>query len=116
MLCYAGSAGRSLGGSALHTASALAERCSDDEDPFGHGGALDAEEESGASTQRQRNEHESLEEHHVKKLVLGSGVAHQSHESCVSRASLSVGRMEHVSAEIADEGLFRAKPKRVHLS
>ena len=54
----------------LRVPMAPTERCSDDEDPFCHGGAVDAVEECGASTQWQRNEHESLEEHHVNKEVL----------------------------------------------
>ena len=70
-----------MGGSAHRYVlqSALAQRSSDDEDPFGHGGALEAEDESGASTHRRRNEFESPEEHHVISLVLGSGVVHHSH-------------------------------------
>ena len=60
----------------IRALSAVAERCSDDEDPFGHGGALEAEEESGSSTQRQSNDIEWPEEHRVKKLVVGNGVVH----------------------------------------
>ena len=67
------------------------EKCSDDEGPFGHGGALDAEQESGASTERQRDEHESLEEH-VNKLVLGNGVVHHSHETCLLRGVTFCGK------------------------
>ena len=66
----------------IQAPSAQTERCSDDEDPFGHGGALEVEEESGASTHRQRNEHEWPEEHHVKKLVLGSGVIIATSPGC----------------------------------
>ena len=65
---------------------APAERCSDDEDPFGHGGALDAEEASDASTQRQRKEHE------VNKLLLGSGVVHRSHETWLLRGITFCGK------------------------
>ena len=71
---------------------APAERCSDDEDPFSHGGALDAEEECGASIQRQRNRHESPEGHHVNKLVLGNGVVHHSHETCLLRGIAFCGK------------------------
>ena len=71
--------------------TAPTERCSDDEDPLGHGGALDAEKESGASTQRQRSGHESLEEH-VNKLVLGSGVVHHSHETWLLRGISFCGK------------------------
>ena len=46
----------------IRVPTAPTERCSDDEDKFGDGGALDTVEESGASTQRQRNDHESLGE------------------------------------------------------
>ena len=72
-------------------------------------GALEAEEESGLPTQRQRNEFESLEEHYAKKLVLGNGVVHHSHESWLLRSIIICWegwRMAHVSAETADEGLF----------
>ena len=68
------------------------ERCKDDEDPFGQGDALDAEEESGSSTRRPRNEHESLEEHHVSKLVLGNGVVHHSHETWSLRGITFCGK------------------------
>ena len=65
---------------------------SDDEDPFGHGDAVDAEEESGASTRRPRNEHESLEKHHVSKVVLGNGVVHHSHETWLLRGITLCGK------------------------
>ena len=68
------------------------ERCKDDEDPFGQGGALDAEEESGASTRRPRNERESPEEHHVSKVVLGNGVVHHSHETWLLRGITFCGK------------------------
>ena len=55
----------------ISVSKAPVERCSDDEDPFGHGGALDAEEESGASTLRQRSEHEAPEEYHTNKTGPG---------------------------------------------
>ena len=40
--CNPGTGGRSMGGNALRVPTAPTERCSDDEDPFGYGGALDA--------------------------------------------------------------------------
>ena len=49
---------------AIDVPSSVTEMCSDDED----GGALEAEEESGASTQRQMSEIESLEEHRVREI------------------------------------------------
>ena len=64
---------------ASHVPLAVYERCSDDENPFGHGGVLEADEEPCTSTQRQRSEIESPEEHRVKSLVLGNGAAHDSH-------------------------------------
>ena len=78
----------------LRVPTADAERCSDHEDPFGHGGAHDAEEECGASTQRRMFEHESPEEHHVNKLILGNGV--------VERPSLSAGSAAHEARQHRD--------------
>ena len=62
---------------------APAERCSDDEDPFGHGGVLDAEEEE--RDKHKRNGYDSPEESHTNKLVLGKGVVHHSHETRMLR-------------------------------
>ena len=92
MLRNAGSA-RWVEAPTIHVPSAVTENCSDDEDPFGHGGALEAEEESCASTQRQM--------HRVKRLVLGNGVVRHSHVSWL----WEVWRTEHVSTKTADEGL-----------
>ena len=50
--------------------NAPVERSSDDEDPFGHGGALDAKEESDASTLRQKSEHEAPKEYHTNQTGL----------------------------------------------
>ena len=71
---------------------AVAERNIDDEDSFGHGGAMEADEENCASTQRQMSEMESLEEHRVKRLVLGNGVVHDSHESLLLRGIVFCGK------------------------
>ena len=38
----------------IHVPTAVSEMCIDDEDRFGHGGALEADEENCASTQRPR--------------------------------------------------------------
>ena len=77
---------------AIRVPMAPTERCRDDEDPFGHGGALDAEEESGASTRRPRNELEPTEEHHVSKLVLGNGEVHLNHETWLLRGISFCGK------------------------
>ena len=61
--------------------TAPTEWCSDDEDPFGHGDALDAEMDRGPSTLRQRNEHESFEEHVNKSRALVIERHHFSIES-----------------------------------
>ena len=45
----------------------------------GHRGALEADEGSCASTQRKRIE--SPEDDRVKRLLLGNGLVHDSHES-----------------------------------
>ena len=93
-----------MGGSAtIHTPCAVAERCSDDLDPLGHGGALEADEDSGTSTQRERNDIEPLQEHRVQESVLGNGVVHHSHESWSFR---EVWRMKHVSTKNADQNLI----------
>ena len=69
---------------------APAERCSDDEDPFGHGGALDAEEEE--SDRNKRSGYDSPEEYHTNKLVLGNGVVHHSHETWLLRGITFCGK------------------------
>ena len=99
--------------------TAPTERCSDDEDPFGHGGALDAEEESAASTQRQGNEHESPEEHFVNKLVLGSGVVHHSHETRLLRGITFCGKCGAWSTSaprLLTKACTNQTQKRLHLS
>ena len=46
--------------------------------------------------------------HHVKKLVLGSGVVHHSHETWLFRGIIFFGKSGSwgTSAPTADEGLF----------
>ena len=71
--------------------------------------ALDVEEESGASTQRQRNEHESPEEH-VNEIGTGKwcGTSHPRDMALERHHFLwEVRRMGNVSADTADEGLHR---------
>ena len=58
----------------------------------------------------QRSEIEFPEEHRVKRLVLGNGVVHDSHESWLLRERgviflWEVWRMGHVSTRTADQGL-----------
>ena len=75
--------------STMRVHKALAEKCSADEDPFSHGGALDAEEEE--SDRNERTGHDSPEEYHTNKLVLGNGVVHHSHETCLLRGTTFCG-------------------------
>ena len=58
----------------------VAERCEDDDDPFGHGAALDEGEENVQGAQEA-----GLSEYHVNTLVLGSGVVHYTHGTWVIR-------------------------------
>ena len=81
---------------------------------FGHGGAMEADEETCASTQRQRSEIESPEEHRATRLVLRCGVVLDIHETSFvaghrvagHRVLWTVWRMEHVSTKIADPSLL----------
>ena len=60
----------------------VAERCEDDdEDPFGHGGALDEREEESAQSAHEAGP----SEYHVTTLVPGSGIVHHTHETRLIR-------------------------------
>ena len=60
----------------------------DDEDPFGHGGALDEREEESARSAHEANP----TDYHVNTLVLGSGVVHHTHETWLMRGITFCGK------------------------
>ena len=62
----------------------------DDEDPFGHAGALDERDKEGA-----RSAHEAdPTDYNVNTLVLGSGVVHHTHETWLMRIITFCGKCE----------------------
>ena len=89
------------------------EGYSDVEDPFGHGGTLDAEEEE-ESDRDKRNGCDSREEYQTNKLVLGTGVVHHRDETWLLRGITFCGKCGAWGSSAPRRLTHTCRKKRVH--